>query len=612
MNSSKHLRSFVLPFLVSAFTIVAFFPVLHNGFVDWDDAAVLLNNPHYRGLGWTEISWMFTTLHMSLYRPITWVTFGLDYLLWGMNPAGYHFTSLLFHAVNAVLAYFIAVRLLSLGHDNRNAIRLVAAFAAMLFALHPLRVEAVAWSAARSEPVAACFVFLSLICYLSAVENSSRLTWMSAAVGFFALSLLSKASAVTFPIVLVAFDFYPLRRIKGPPHTWFRSNVLRIWLEKIPFFALSFAAALISVVAKEKGGALAESNPWGNLPLALYAIGVYLWKTIFPVNLSPIYPVPDAGEIWHWPLIIFPVVVLVITIAVIIFRHRWPATAMAWFCYVALLLPYSGIVKYGPQLVADRYTYLPGLVLAVFAGAVGLYVWERLPQMFSLPASAGLVLVVTLLAFLTWRQTHVWHDSETLFRRAVAVAPRSIVSHHNLAAVLAADSRTGEAVEEYRRALTIRDYPDGHVALADLLSRESKFAEAMYHDREAIRLDPSLLPPRQHLALLLIREQRLNEAIEQYLETLKIEPAFAEGHNNLGLILASSGRLDDAIAHYREAITLKPDFALAYANLGDALAAQGKIDEAVVQLRKALEIDPNLAAAQRSLDSALNAKQRLK
>src|SRR5262249_36269613 len=248
MSYFKRLRFLNLAFFAAAVAFVAFLPITRNGFVDWDDTAVLLDNPRYRGLGWTEISWMFTTLHMSLYRPITWVTFGLDYLLWGVNPAGYHLTSLLFHAVNAALVYLIAVRLLTFVHkdESRGALSLAAGLSALVFALHPLRVEAVAWSSARSEPVAAFFIFLSLICYLRNAENYSWWT-LVAALTFYALSLLSKSSGVTFPFVLLALDFYPLRRLKGSPFT---SSASTVWLEKAPFFVLSVAAAAIAVVAK--------------------------------------------------------------------------------------------------------------------------------------------------------------------------------------------------------------------------------------------------------------------------------------------------------------------------------------------------------------------------
>ncbi|SRR5581483_353751 len=611
MNYLKRPRAFLIACLIATITTAAFLPVLWNGFVGWDDYVVLLSNADYRGLGLRQLGWMFTSL-MSLYRPLTWMTFGADYLIWGMNPHGYHVTSLVFHSANAVLVYFVAARLLSLAVSGADAgaVRFAAVFSALLFALHPLRVEPVSWASGRENVVAGFFIFLSLLFYIRAAEWNSGRKWLIAAYTAYALSLLSKASGMTLPLVLLALDFYPLRRLSGGPRKSLSAHMERVWLEKIPFLLLAVAAALLSIVAKREGGALADSKIWANLPRALYAIGMYVWKTVFPVNLSPIYPVPDSSEIWGWPLIIFPAIVIGITTAAIILRRRYPAVATGWFCYVALLLPSSGIVKYGPQLVADRYTYLPDVVLAICAGGAALYVWRKAPRQLVLPALIATTAVLFCFGVLTWRQAHIWRDSESLFRRAVAVAPRSVIAHHNLASVLVGDGRYEEAAAEYRRALAIRDYPDGHTALADLFSRQNKFDEAIRHDREAIRLEPSLLQPRQHLALILIRQQRFDEALVEYADALKTDPTFVEGHNNLGLLLARRGRIEDAIVHYRQAIALKPDFALAYVNLGDALLIQGKTDEAVTQLRKALEVDPQQTAARQSLENALAAQKR--
>jgi tetratricopeptide (TPR) repeat protein len=605
-NSKSRVISF-LPFLVAALAVVPFLPVLRNGFVDWDDNIVILYNPNYRGLGWAQLGWMFTNL-MSLYRPLTWMTLGTDYLVWGLNPAGYHLTSLIFHAANAVLVYFVALRLLSVAMPaERNAARLAAAVAALIFAVHPLRVEPVAWASGRENVVAAFFLFLALLFYLRSVEAAGRRAWMIAAWLFYGLSLLAKASGVTFPLVLLALDVLPLHRLPAK-EKWFNAGAARVWLEKIPFFILSIAAAALSVIAKREAGALADSDILANLPQALYGVGVYIWKALAPINLSPIYPVPAPGALWRWPLILFPMITVAVTIAVVVLRRRRPFAATAWLCYLALLLPSSGIVKYGPQLVADRYTYLPDVVWAVCAGAALLYVWRRRPRTI-LPLSALAAAILFVLGFLTWKQTQVWHDSESLFRRAVAVAPRSVIAHHNLAGGLANEGRIDEAVELYRGALAIQPYADGHAELGRIFALQGKVDEAIAHDREAIRLDPAYLPARQNLALLFIRLGRLDEAEKEYRAALTVDPSFVEGHHNLAYVLASRGRLDEAIAEYREALKLKPDFAAGYANLGDALLRQGKTGEAIANFKRALEIDPNFAPARQSLEKALAARR---
>ncbi|HTM09556.1 MAG TPA: tetratricopeptide repeat protein [Verrucomicrobiae bacterium] len=573
-------RSSLLPLLLAALTVLAFLPVLQNGFVDWDDSAVLLANPNYRGLGWTQLGWMFTTFYMSLYRPLAWLTLGFDYRLWGMNAAGYHATSLSFHAANAVLVYAIAGQLYRLARRQDSTgettrLQLAAASAALFFSLHPLTVEPIAWASARSDPVAAFFIFVSTLCYLRAAENAAPRQWLLASWAAYSLSLFSKATGVTFPIVLLALDFYPLRRLDGASGKWFGGAARPVWLEKVPFFALGLAAALISILSKEQGAAIYDYRLWTNLPQAAYAILFYFRKTVAPYHLSPIYPVPSAVEFWRWPVVACAIIVFGVTAALLVERKRWPAALASWTSFVAILLPVSGLIKYGPQLVADRYAYVPTAVCAVGLGALLLVARKTLPRR-SVLVSAFATAILFVFATLTWRQTHIWRDSESLFRRAIAVAPRSVVAHHNLGAVLAAEGRLDEAIEQYRLALAVRAYPEAHFEWANAL----------------------------------IRQGKTDEAEHQYREALKMDPSFAEGRNNLGLILASRGKIDEAIAEYREALKVKPDFALAHVNLGDALLQEGKTDEAIAHFNKALELDPNLASARQSLAKALGAIQR--
>jgi tetratricopeptide (TPR) repeat protein len=588
--------AFALPLLVALLTALPFLRVLRNGFVDWDDNTAIILNPGIRGLGWTQLVPMFTDFN-SLYRPITWLTFGADYVVWGLNPAGFHLTSLAFHIANAVLIYYVALRLLRRGaSENAVYIPFAAASAALLWSLHPLRVEPVAWAASRSDIVAAFFIFIALLFYLRAVGGAAYSKWMIGSWLAYVVSLLAKPSGMLFPIVLLAIDGYPLRRMKP-------ANARRVWLEKVPFFISSCAAALMSVVAKRQVDAISDSNILANLPLAVYATGIYLSKTVLPITLSPFYPIPDKSEVLSWPLVLFPVLVIALTVAVVMIRRSWPAAPAAWLCYVALLLPSSGIVRYGPQLVADRYTYLPDAVLAVSAGALFLCLYRRHPRLL-LPSAVLTAMFLSVLGVLSWRQTYFWRDSETFYRRAIAVAPRSIVARHNLAEVLLAAGRGDKAAELYRSALAIRDYPEGHVDLGMILTQQGRIDEAIRQYREAIRIDGALLQPRQNLALLFIREGRLDEAEKEYREALKINPTFVEAHNNLGLILASRGRLVEATAEYRQAIRFKPNFAMAHANLGEALLSQGRRDDAVVEFERALSLDPNLSSARRGLESA--------
>ena len=412
---------------------------------------------------------------------------------------------------------------------------------------------------------------------------------------------------MSFPLVVVALDIYPLKRLDpGSKAKWFGTAAQQVWLEKLPFILLSGAAGLLSLAGKR--GIISEARPWANVTQAAYALLFYPAKIAFPRDISPFYPVPSSADLSSWPIVAYPLIVAAITIAALLAVRRWPAVSIVWVSYLVLVLPISGIVKYGPQLVADRYAYLAIAVFAIGLGVLPLRAWEKsLPSRIS--ATAAVIAAISTLALMTWKQTQIWHDSETLFRRAVAVAPRSVIAHHNLAAVLAAEGRLDEAVDIYRRALAIQPYAEGKAELGRILAQQGKVDEAIAHDRDAIRLDSGFLPARQNLALLFIRLGRLDEAEKEYRAALKVDPSFVEGHHNLGYLLASRGRLDEAIAEYREALKLKPDFAIAYVNLGDALLRQGKNDEAIANFKRALEIDPNFVPARQSLEKALAARR---
>src|ERR1043166_3174424 len=467
----------LLPILIAALTVIAFLPVLRNGFVEWDDPVAILQNPYYRGLGWAQLQWMFTTFEMAVYRPLTWITLGADYLVWGLNPAGYHLTSLFFHAANSILVYWIALQFycLAVREDLKRQslqIHVAAAFAALLFSLHPLTVEPVAWVSARSDLVAAFFLFFSIVCYLRAHESAFRLRWLIAAWLAYGFSILSKTTVMSFPFVVVALDIYPLKRLgPGSKAKWFGTAAQQVWLEKLPFILLSGAAGLLSLAGKR--GIISEARPWANVTQAAYALLFYPAKIAFPRDISPFYPVPSSADLSSWPIVAYPLIVAAITIAALLAVRRWPAVSIVWVSYLVLVLPISGIVKYGPQLVADRYAYLAIAVFAIGLGVLPLRAWEKsLPSRIS--ATAAVIAAISTLALMTWKQTQIWHDSEPLFRRAVAVAPRSVIAHHNLAAVLAAEGRLDEAVDIYRRALAIQTYAEGKAELGRILAQPGK------------------------------------------------------------------------------------------------------------------------------------------
>ena len=303
--------SWLVPVLIALVTFAAFLPTLNNQFVDWDDQRNFLENPHYRGLAWTHLRWMWTTFHMGHYIPLTWMTLGLDYVLWGMNPLGYHLTNLLLHAANAAVFFFVVRRILTLAlpspSERGHALAVSAGFAALVFAIHPLRVESVAWATERRDVLSGLFYLLTILGYLRDCEPGKRgrgWYWLSVAV--FGCALLSKSMVVNLPVVLLILDVYPLRRLGGALG-WWSEPARRVYVEKIPFVLLAAAASAIAVMAQSSihaAASLAQLSVPGRLAVSAYGLSFYVWKTVVPLNLSPLYELSPTVNPWAMPFLL--------------------------------------------------------------------------------------------------------------------------------------------------------------------------------------------------------------------------------------------------------------------------------------------------------------------
>lgn len=611
-----------LPIVVVALTVAAFFPALQNGFVDWDDDRTVLQNFHYRGFEWAQIRWMWTTFYMGHYQPLSWLTLALDYFLWGMDPFGYHLTSLILHAANALIFYFIAVRLLSLARTGAAEIEIrpAACFAALIFAIHPLRVESVVWVTERRDVLSGLFFLLTILCYVkgAAAKTNARLGWMASAMVLYGLSLLSKAAGMTLPIVLLVLDVYPLGRLGDGAKKWLAPETRKIWLEKIPFFLLALVFGVVALLAQREAGALLPLENYGiakRIAQALFGIFFYLWKTIAPLSLSPIYALPLHLETSDWLLFVFSVVVdLGITAVLVVNRRRWPQLLAAWICYLVLLAPVLGFFQAGPQLVADRYTYLSCLGWAmVSAGALlrMLHMWpDRRNHAQTVIAVAIVVATILLiLGALTWRQTQVWRDPLTLWRYAVRIYPDASKAQNNLANALVRRGRAVEAIEHYRQALRIDpDYAEGHHNLGLTLAGRGEMAAAAEEYRRALGIDPRYKEAHNSLAVVLFYQERLEEAIEHYRAALAIDPGYKVAHNNLGVALGRRNQPTEAIEHFERALVIDPDYKEAHYNLANALVDRGDTAQAIEHYRAALRIDPGYEQARENLNALLESK----
>ena len=609
----------ILPLLVVSCTFLTFVAALQNDFVvDWDDVDTLTGNPYFRGLGWPQLRWMWTTTLMGQYIPVTWMTLGLDYLVWGLDPIGYHLTSLLLHTANAGLVYLIAVRLLALGisgdaRPDGVGLRLGAAFAALVFGVHPLRVESVAWATERRDVLCAFFWLLAVVAYLRQArelphEPSHRRFWYWVSFGCFCLAVLSKSMAVTLPAILVVLDIYPLRRLGGDTGSWLGRSARAVWLEKLPFVLVTVAGSAMAVIAN-RGNLLsrAELGVAERLAISAYQVAFYLWKTIVPVKLAPLYELRTPIAPLSWPFVLSGAVLVAVTTLAMLARRRWPGVAAAWVSSLIMLGPVSSLFQNGPQIAADRYTYLPALPWAVLAGAALSMGWRAARRSGALAGElslAGPVMVVTTLGILASIQTQTWRDSVRLWTHALAVAP-SFTAHYNLGVSLDRHGAWSEAIDHYRAALRIKSDRDAHYNLGVDLARQGKWDEAIAQYQEATRIDRNHAEAYYNWGIALARQRKWDEAIAHYELALRAKPELAAAHNNWGAILARQGRWSAAIGHYETAVRIKPDHAEAHNNWAGALAQQGRWEEAIDHYRQALRIRPDFAEAQQSLEQLL-------
>jgi tetratricopeptide (TPR) repeat protein len=496
----------VVALALAALTVAVFAPALGHGWVDYDDDQNFLRNPHYRGLGAPQLRWMLTGVIMGHWTPLTWLTHGFDYTLWGMDPGGYHLGNVLIHAGNAALFFALARRLLA---------------AALLFALHPLRVESVAWITERRDVLAALFYLLTVLAWLRACASggAARRGWYVGSLALFALGLLSKSMLVSLPVVLLVLDVYPLRRVDL--RAWRSPAARAVLLEKAPYLALAVAAVAITTVtmsATVRVTSLALYGPAARLAIAAYSLVFYPWKTLVPLDLRPMYEMPVRVSLLEPPFLVAAVVVVAITVALVVARRRWPGGLAVWLAYAVTLAPVSGLIHAGPQLVADRFAYLPSLGLCLLVGA-GVAVSVQRSTLARLVPLAVAVWIASLAA-LTWLQVQIWRDTDTLFVYTLAVDP---------------------------------DCGWCHAQYGGALGNRGDLAGAIPHLERAAALRPHRFRDQAHAGLALLRAGRAADALPYLERAVAAQPDNVETQANLGLALTEVGRAAEAAPHLERA-----------------------------------------------------------
>jgi len=632
---------------LAAMVLLAFSPAFHAKFVTYDDGDYVYENPEITGgLTWQSAAWAFTHVHAHNWHPLTTISHMLDCSLHGLNPGGHHTTSILIHAVNAALLFLLLYSLTSLP--------LRSFFAAGLFALHPLRVESVAWVAERKDVLSGFFFLLTLLAYVR-YAKSGKLFSYGLGLFFFACGLMSKPMLVTLPLILLILDFWPLRRT---PEFGFKPARLKLWLplflEKIPFFAATAASCIATVFAQSDAVLSIASLPiFFRIENALVSISTYLWEWIWPAKLAVIYPI-SMDNVVSWKVNLSLCVFIGISgLCALQYRKR-PYLLAGWFWYLVMLIPVLGLVQVGSQSHADRYTYLPqiGVALAIvwlLADAMGPW---KVPKPLAWGAGAAVLLAA---ATLTFFQARHWQSSLTLWNRAIAVTDKNYPAYNNRGLLAVekgnlqealqyfekanaanptyADSlgNTGmvysargdqkEAIAYFQRALLIKpksadvwwNLGQAYYQLGDLSASSACLQQAAEIRPEKFGTpSPDVKPPENGEAtrggetfLLLgsisLKKDDAAEAAAWLQKAIELDPQNPRSRNLLAVALAKKGDLKSAEIQYRKAIEIDPNRAEIHRNFGQTLAEAHRSEEAAVEFQKALTLDPHFAEAHTQL-----------
>jgi len=612
-------QAVVMAILLILMVAVAFFPCLGNDFVSWDDQENFIDNPHYRGLGWSQIYWAWTSFRIGVYQPLAWMILGAQYILFGLRPWGYHLVSMILYAVDTVVLFVLTVSLLmrcqpGLARRGRWPLILGSGLAVALFAVHPLRVEVVAWVSCQPYLPCALFFMLTVLAYLRAFPEGSSPRWRWLVGAFFLCvgALLSKAVAVSVPAVLLILDVYPLRRLGGGSGRWFGRSVKGVWLEKLPFVGLSLIFMILAVAGRGQAQHSAARPDLGiaaRFAQACYSIWFYVIKTFLPLNITVFYPMPGRVLLGDPPFLLSILGTLSVSMVTFLLCRRWPGLLAVWLSYLVVLAPNLGLVGILHHITADRYSYIAmmsGVVLLAAGLCRFLSVAQRLwPVAVSLTAvSLGVLLGLVIL---TRSQCQIWRTSEDLWTHALNHgASRHFLAHYGLGLALNERNRIDEALVQYREALRRNpNYADAHNNVGVILFGQRRDEEAQAEYTEALRLNPKQGKVHYNLGAILFQQGRIEEAGAEYAEALRLKPDLANAHCGMGMVLFRQGRIEEARAEFAEALRLKPDHADAHNGLGVVLLGQGRIEEAKAEFAEALRLKPDHADAHANLGVVL-------
>jgi len=590
----------ILCLALFAVTLAFYNPIVHDGFVLLDDVPYILSNPPVRaGLTWATVRWSFTTFHAGYWHPLTWLSHALDCQLFGLNPAGHHYVSLLFHAANAVLLFLLLVEATGLSWPSL----LVAA----LFALHPINVESVAWAAERKNVLSMFFFLLAMMAYGRYARRGGVGRYALVAL-LFVLGMMAKPQIITLPCVLLLWDYWPLQRMFAKPADRNSANSVPprsltfLLMEKIPLFAIVGVGSVITFKAQKSADAvrtLSEFSLRARLENAVVSYGHYLADLVWPRHLAPLYPHP-GNSLPVWQVALSAIVLLGLTGIALKWRER-RYLAVGWLWFVGVLVPMIGIVQVGEQARADRFVYIPMIGLAI---SLVWVVWEiaedkRISKKWVAAPAAVIVLV---LGGLTYRQLGYWKDGETLWRYTLTVTKQNYMAHDNLAMTLDQQGRVEEAIPEFKAAETLHQYPPLQVLnMGIYLQRNGHVPDAfeMYQKVLSRSSDPRLRATAwSQIGSADVQIKNYDQAKLSYENALLLNPKDASALVGNGLLAERNGYLSQATAQLARAVNVEPND-VGFLLLAHALRRDGRTKEADGAEELAGKISPDLNRAEK-------------
>lgn len=596
---------------IAILTLLVYGVALLNGFVNLDDDVYVYGNTHIQSLQPAFISWAFTDLSAGFWHPLTWISYGVDFAIWGLNPFGYHLTAIFLHALNT----YLVVRLMILLLEFRNAgeipvawlrpypegvgILIAAGITGVLFGLHPLHVESVAWVSERKDLLCALFFLLSVTAYVKYMYQLGDVPeyqpalpfWQNRcyllSLGMFICALASKTMAVSLPIVLLILDRFRFGRIKT------LNDLPGVLFEKVPLVLASLLISVVSISAQHSIGALplmASTSLGTRLLVAFHAIAAYLEKMCIPFDLMPVYPYPQHVTFLD-PVYLVPVLFFFgISLVAVRVASPWRAMPAIWFYYLITLLPVLGIVQVGTYSMADRFTYLPSIGPFLLVGMAFAWGWGTLQNQLGRRSFAAVVIVLTLfLSILTVKQIVIWKSSINLWNYVIMKEPQRIQTAYLNRGVAFGDKRDfGRAIADFTTALSLDPRSvDAYLnrGMAHVATGQNDKALADYD--AALTIKPDFADAYINRGSVFLRNRDFDRAIVEYDRAIALQPGLSAAYLNRALAHQGKGAVDRAIKDYDEALKIIPDFANAYLKRGDLHMKNGAIERAVADYQNA-------------------------